>query len=485
MSIVKEQIRLSKIKDPRGILALVEKHIDDFNGRQHATIFNLLKGITNPNHLERIRVDPVFIDLVKRTTERIASNDNTRFFNAIDLGMTIVSAAKIGRMDGTDELFAAISKQSIWIVNHVDAQALANIATAYSKLEITNHQDFFAAINDKDVSRWIVENGKAQEIANIATAFAKLEIVDHKNFFAAINDKKIIKYLMENGNAQDFANIATAFAKLEIVDQKAYFDSLSGKETCSMLINSGNPQNIANISSAFATLGIEDSNNFFLALSVDNTFATKGNAQDVCNSLWSFACLGLLENVAYESIIKSLWSKAISMPVEDFIVEDLRQLRQFYTCSIVEGENLKLKEIPSDLRSKINKVRQSNTDSRSHGDISILLAEIGFEHATEVSPFVDNSADLFSGGDEFMAIDMANLEDRIAVEFDGPSHFLGLGHDGRVESGKTKMKSRMLKKLGWKVIKIPWFEWKEVNRGESWKLKKVEYLKGKTNIKAE
>ena len=41
------------------------------------------------------------------------------------------------------------------------------------------------------------------------------------------------------------------------------------------------------------------------------------------------------------------------------------------------------------------------------------------------------------------------------------------------------MKARMLKKLGWRVIKIPLFEWKEVNRGESWKPKKVEYLKRK------
>ena len=134
-------------------------------------------------------------------------------------------------------------------------------------------------------------------------------------------------------------------------------------------------------------------------------------------------------------------------------------------------------EIPSGLRSKINNETTSNTVSNAHRDISILLTEMGFDHDNEVSPFVDNTASLFIGGDEFMAIDMANLEDRIAIEFDGPSHFLGLGHDGRVESGKTKMKSRMLKKLGWKVIKIPWFEWKDFNIRED--ENKVKYLKGK------
>ena len=68
-----------------------------------------------------------------------------------------------------------------------------------------------------------MENREAQNIANIATAFEKLEIVDHKNYFDAINDEKTIKYLMENGNAQVFANIATAIAKLEIVDHKNSF----------------------------------------------------------------------------------------------------------------------------------------------------------------------------------------------------------------------------------------------------------------------
>ena len=108
--------------------------------------------------------------------------------------------------------------------------------------------------------------------------------------------------------------------------------------------------------------------------------------------------------------------------------------------------------------------------------ISPVFNDIGFEHENEVSPFVDIESG-FSGGDEFMAIDMAHLKDRIAVEFDGPSHFIGLGKDGRVETGKTKMKSRILKRLGWKLIQIPWFEWKELNGKE--KIDKVDYLKGK------
>ena len=103
---------------------------------------------------------------------------------------------------------------------------------------------------------------------------------------------------------------------------------------------------------------------------------------------------------------------------------------------------------------------------------------MGLDHKNEVSPFVDGVASEFAG-DEFMAIDIANINEKIAVEFDGPSHFLGFKGTGRDPNGKTKMKLRLLKILGWKVVNIPWFEWQEVNKGDIYKPEKIEYLKKK------
>ena len=80
----------------------------------------------------------------------------------------------MGEWLGTDEMFAAVSNQSSWIVNNCDSQAMANISTAYAKLEISNHQEYFAAINDKDIALYIMENRTPQAIANIATAFSNL-----------------------------------------------------------------------------------------------------------------------------------------------------------------------------------------------------------------------------------------------------------------------------------------------------------------------
>ena len=66
--------------------------------------------------------------------------------------------------------------------------------------------------------------------------------------------------------------------------------------------------------------------------------------------MWSLACLGLLNVVAYHSMIEYLWEAAILMPPSTFTDENCSQLRQFYTASMIEGGGLELKPIPPDIR---------------------------------------------------------------------------------------------------------------------------------------
>jgi len=88
--------------------------------------------------------------------------------------------------------------------------------------------------------------------------------------------------------------------------------------------------------------------------------------------------------------------------------------------------------------------------SRSFKEVSQLLKEVGFHHECEVSP--DSS--IPSG---MLAIDFACPEQKIAIEFDGPSHFLKLVGSGELsctENGPTKAKRRSLEQLGWTVVNI-------------------------------
>ena len=47
---------------------------------------------------------------------------------------------------------------------------------------------------------------------------------------------------------------------------------------------------------------------------------------------------------------------------------------------------------------------------------------------------------------------------RVAVEVDGPSHFL---RNTRAPNGPTLARQRLLEARGWRVASVPWFEWAE------------------------
>jgi RAP domain len=81
---------------------------------------------------------------------------------------------------------------------------------------------------------------------------------------------------------------------------------------------------------------------------------------------------------------------------------------------------------------------------------------------------------------EVLSIDVANVEEKIAIEVDGPVHYVTCiddvrgNHDranGKLHyrcgwtgerqeaNGATTLKTRLLKALGWKVIHLPFWEW--------------------------
>merc|ERR1711862_546287 len=94
---------------------------------------------------------------------------------------------------------------------------------------------------------------------------------------------------------------------------------------------------------------------------------------------------------------------------------------------------------------------------------SHLLKEIGFSHEREVSPCEDNNYG------NILTIDYACKRRRIAIEFDGASHFLTELKKGAVSNhgkkdGPTIAKRGLLKRLGWKVINIPYMLDIEIDR---------------------
>jgi hypothetical protein len=124
--------------------------------------------------------------------------------------------------------------------------------------------------------------------------------------------------------------------------------------------------------------------------------------------------------------------------------------------------------------------------SKLQRDVSTTFTRIGFEHVEEhiitMEEMAEQGVNIALKPLGILSIDIANLEEKIAIEVDGPYHFISdidevhetSGHkkfiDGKLEhefrwadrhhmSGGTALKHRVLTLLGWKVIHLPYWEW--------------------------
>jgi RAP domain len=131
----------------------------------------------------------------------------------------------------------------------------------------------------------------------------------------------------------------------------------------------------------------------------------------------------------------------------------------------------------------------SLSTSKMQRAVSAALSRIGFMHVEEVTITMkemaeNNAIEIPPNSVEILSIDLANTEKMIAIEVDGPSHYVAkidlptietCGYtkvaNGKLEyqykwngnqremNGPGCLKQRLLKSLGWKVIHVPFWEW--------------------------
>jgi RAP domain len=127
--------------------------------------------------------------------------------------------------------------------------------------------------------------------------------------------------------------------------------------------------------------------------------------------------------------------------------------------------------------------------SKMQRAVSASLSRIGFDHIEEHTITMKEMAQDYSiqippNIVEILSIDIANVEKMIAIEVDGPSHYVAKIDSPTIETcgftkivngkleyqfkwdgeqremnGPTCLKQRLLKSLGWNIIHIPFWEW--------------------------
>jgi len=439
--------------------------------------------------------------------------------NAQDIANTAWSFATHGVQ--APLLFSKIERNAEYLILQGNTQTVANTAWAFATLGVSA-PSLFRKIDEKCEEIKLVENGKTQEISNTAWSFASLQH-PAKNLFNKINqhagDGRTMG-IVSKMKTQDISNTSWAMATLQY-DGSAFLQAVDAR--AEFLVERGNTQCLANTAFAFALIGFKPTHFFEAMEKRIKLFAENANPQEICNALWSITMLGmarekvregararwkggrvsrvdkasdaptrLLTRAAFartpllltpptpqEYMLKTIWDRACKTDPKLFNNASMGQLYQVTVHARVDG--LMLNPVSTLLRNNMSAAMKALVDvpSKSQSEFSSYLRQIGFRHISEV-PALPPEEDAAG----FLSIDMADMERKIAIEYDGSPHFLTELKDGAKpnhgrENGQSMAKRRLLEKMGWKVLNIPYHVNLEMNKipGPARKVAKVTFLR--------
>jgi len=375
-------------------------------------------------------------DEIDSQSQRLVDRGNPQ-----DLANTAWACATLGH--AAPNWFARIDQRASWLVEHGKSQEVTITAWACASLGC-RVPNLFSEIERQP--RRVLDRGNQQDVSNVAWACATIGFEAPK-MFEEIN--RLAKSFVLNAKPQSVANTAWAFASLgyEAGELFAEIDRQSSQR----VVIEGTPQNISNTAWACAQLGFDAPTLFAEINQHPDRLLKDGNPQNLVNACYAISIVGRTRQC--ETSLKALWERSIELFASgaDFLDLNLQQLAQ--TQIFAEADGVFLQQTPATMAMRMKsalKTMEDNEVSHSSKIVSQLLNEIGFHHECEVAP--DSS---LTGG--MLAIDFACTEQKVAIEYDGPSHFLkalGSGELTSTENGGTKAKRRFLEQLGWTVINM-------------------------------
>ncbi|KAL3791394.1 hypothetical protein ACHAWO_005018 [Cyclotella atomus] len=207
-------------------------------------------------------------------------------------------------------------------------------------------------------------------------------------------------------------------------------------------------------------------------------------SQEQANLAWSLTVLNQFdEHVTL--LLQHVFQASASQPDGSIQLEHAHQLWQAYFI-LCEDLPDAVKFVPPKFSKYLerkwnNEKDRTKKSSSRHKAISKTLELLGIAHENEYQEDVDvaialsDTTSFTSQAQMPMSALGGDNEHKIAVEFDGPYHFTVMASTGdelaQVENGvkiqprvlgHTALKYKMLKKKGWTVIRIPYYEWDKI-----------------------
>ena len=118
---------------------------------------------------------------------------------------------------------------------------------------------------------------------------------------------------------------------------------------------------------------------------------------------------------------------------------------QAHLAELASGRSL---DLPAELLARAEEAWRGLVDDTSmsnfHHDVANALDRLGENHV------VEGATD-----DGLFRVDCLLAARRVAVEADGPSHYL----TDRAPTGQTRLRRRLLEARGLAVVSVPYFDW--------------------------
>ena len=281
------------------------------------------------------------------------------------------------------------------------------------------------------------------EPRSVATAVHGLASVVSATRFAP--DKRIWKALAARSedvadkfNPQELSNTAYAFVKAK-QPAPALLDAIAAE--AAPRVRDFNAQNLANTAWAYATAqhaapGLLD------AIAAEAAPRVRDfNAQGLA---WAYAAA---DHSSCEVIFgRPAFVAHCEATQAAFLPEHLRQLHQWQLWLEERGAAWPRLPLPLAERCHAAFVAQEGRPSRLQRQVIAALKALGHEPREEVRTPQGYSLD--------GVVCISGRE--VAIEVDGPSHFVGRTH---APTGATALKRRQLRAAGWALVPVPYWQW--------------------------
>jgi hypothetical protein len=202
-----------------------------------------------------------------------------------------------------------------------------------------------------------------------------------------------------------------------------------------------NEQNLSNTAWAYATAGHASPDLFEAVAQAALPQLRNFNSQNLSNTAWAFAVADAPSGMLFsESEFAELCTTAA------FSDGELSQLHQWALWIEERGEEWPRLPSPLAARCRAAFCAEEGVPSKLQTQVATELVGLGLKLSEEVRTPQGYSLD---------AVVVVEGRD-VAVEVDGPSHFVG--RTG-TPSGSTILKRRQLRAAGWPLLSVPYWEW--------------------------